>query len=128
MTDLESVFGAARRAAVCRELTKIHEEVQRGTLAELRSLFQEVEPRGEFTLVVAGAEAGERWSEAQVRAALRERDRLGDPPSRAARQVAERSGWTRSEVYRLKLDERNASSQATRGPSQATTKRGGGAG
>lgn len=111
MADLEAVFGAARPAAVCRELTKVHEEIRRGTLAELRRHFQEVEPRGEFTLVVSGAGPAERWSEAQVRAALRERSRLGEAPSRAARHVAEHSGWPRGEVYRLSLEDRDASPQ-----------------
>ncbi len=106
LADLESVFGAERPAAVCRELTKLHEEIRRGSLGELRRHFATKEPRGEFTLVISGAAAGDRWSEAEVRAALRERTRRGDSPSRAARQVAESSGWRRSDVYRLTLEER----------------------
>jgi 16S rRNA (cytidine1402-2'-O)-methyltransferase len=103
LADLEAVFGAERPAAVARELTKIHEEIRRGGLAELRKHFAGVEPRGEFTLVVAGAGDGSRWSEAEVRAALRDRDRQGDSPSAAARLVAQRSGWRRGDVYRLSL-------------------------
>jgi 16S rRNA (cytidine1402-2'-O)-methyltransferase len=104
-----------RQAAVCRELTKVHEEIRRGTLSDLRQHFAVVEPRGEFTLVVAGAGEGGRWSEAEVRAALRERSRQGDSPSRAARRVAESAGWRRSDVYRLSLEE----------PAEAATRSGG---
>jgi 16S rRNA (cytidine1402-2'-O)-methyltransferase len=114
MADLEAVFGADRQAAIGRELTKVHEEIRRGSLAELRRHFAEVEPRGEFTLVIAGAGAAERWGEAQVRAALRERSRQGDPPSRAAREVALVSGWPRSEVYRLTLEDGEGSPKRPR--------------
>ncbi len=48
------VFGAERQAAVCREISKLHEEVIRGSLAEVLTHFLELEPRGEFVIVVAG--------------------------------------------------------------------------
>ncbi len=48
------VFGEDRPASVCREISKIHEESVRGTLAELTAHFTEHEPRGEFVIVVAG--------------------------------------------------------------------------
>src|SRR5437879_6275039 len=54
LADLAEAFGADRRAAVCRELTKTYEEVKRGTLAELAH-WASGEVRGEITLVVAGA-------------------------------------------------------------------------
>jgi 16S rRNA (cytidine1402-2'-O)-methyltransferase len=57
LADLEAVLGADRAAAVCRELTKLHEDIRRGTLAELRRHFAATEPLGEFTLVIAGAPA-----------------------------------------------------------------------
>jgi len=115
LIDLEAVFGGDRPAAVCRELTKLHEEIRRGPLSELRRHFTENEPRGEFTLVVSGARPGARWSEAEVQAALRRRTRQGDSPSRAARHVAESSGWRRSEVYRLTLADREASHKRSGG-------------
>jgi len=115
LIDLEAAFGADRPAAVCRELTKIHEEIRRGPLSELRRHFAENEPRGEFTLVVSGALPEARWSEAEVRAALRRRTRQGDSRSRAARHVAQSSGWRRSEVYRLTLEDRDASQKRSGG-------------
>jgi 16S rRNA (cytidine1402-2'-O)-methyltransferase len=55
LADLATAFGSERRAAVCRELTKLHEEVARGTLAELAERFSDG-TRGEIVIVVAGAE------------------------------------------------------------------------
>ena len=54
--ELAAAFGGGRRAVVCRELTKTHEEVRRGTLDELAA-WAAGEPRGEITVVVAGAPA-----------------------------------------------------------------------
>lgn len=54
--ELADVFGAARRASVSRELSKLHEETRRGTLAELAAHFAAREPRGEFVVVVGGSE------------------------------------------------------------------------
>ncbi len=52
-------FGAERKAAVCREISKIHEEAVRGTLAEVVAHFTEVEPRGEIVIVLAGKDEKE---------------------------------------------------------------------
>lgn len=49
--------GETRQAAVCRELTKLHEECQRGTLAELQAHYESNKPKGEIVIVVAGAES-----------------------------------------------------------------------
>lgn len=54
--ELKEVFGADRACAVCRELTKIHEEVIRGTIEEAQAHFMENEPRGEFVVIVGQAE------------------------------------------------------------------------
>ena len=54
LQQLADVFGSDRQASACREISKIHEESVRGTLAELIAHFTETEPRGEFVLVVAG--------------------------------------------------------------------------
>ena len=57
LRELVSAFGGERRAVVCRELTKIHEEIRRGTLDELAEWSADGEPLGEITIVVAGAPA-----------------------------------------------------------------------
>lgn len=50
------VFGADRQVAVCREISKVHEEIHRGTLEEVASYYETVEPRGEIVIVLSGAE------------------------------------------------------------------------
>lgn len=56
LTQLAEVFGAERRAAAVREISKLHEECVRGTLSELVEHFTKNEPRGEFVLLVGGVE------------------------------------------------------------------------
>ncbi len=102
-----AVLGAERRIAVARELTKRHEEIWRGTLAEAVAHFGGVPPRGEFTLVVAGASPEVRqWSEAELAAAIAAGLAQGIAPSALARSLAQRSGWPRQEVYRRILAQR----------------------
>lgn len=97
---------AGRPAAVGRELTKLHEEVRRGTVAELARYYEEVPPRGEVTVVLgplAAAPAGE--SDAVDEAAIRALGAAilaeGASPSRAAREVARRLGVPRNRAYEL---------------------------
>ena len=54
LQQFSEVFGPDRQVSVCREISKVHEESVRGTLAEVIAHFQEHEPRGEFVIVVAG--------------------------------------------------------------------------
>ncbi len=106
LEDMISVFGAERPAAVCRELTKVHEEVLRGSLQTIWEHFTGVEPRGEFTLVIGGAPKGERWATDKVRAATVRRLAGGSSPSQVAREIALESGWPRREVYQLIMEEK----------------------
>lgn len=105
LNDLVEILGPERPAAVCRELTKVHEEIVRGNLGEILNTLGSVEPRGEYTLVVAGASGPKVWTEGEVRKALQERIAYGDKPSDAARWVASHSGWPRPEVYKFTLEE-----------------------
>jgi 16S rRNA (cytidine1402-2'-O)-methyltransferase len=105
LKDLASILGPERPVAVCRELTKLHEEIVRGELGAISGALEELETRGEFTLVVAGARGSGSWTEGEVRRALEERIEHGDRPSEAARFVASQSGWSRQDVYRLSLEE-----------------------
>lgn len=103
LADITALLGD-RRIALCRELTKLHEEVWRGRVSAACAYFAEVEPRGEFTLVIEGATPEQRrWSEAEVRAALEALLRQGVSRSQAAKQVAQASGWSRADVYALSL-------------------------
>jgi 16S rRNA (cytidine1402-2'-O)-methyltransferase len=102
LADLETVLGD-RPVALCRELTKLHEEIWRGSLSEALARYETEDPRGEFTLVVGGSPEPAVWDEEMVRQALV--DRLGEDLSRSqvAREVAEMAGWKRRRVYKLSL-------------------------
>jgi 16S rRNA (cytidine1402-2'-O)-methyltransferase len=82
-----TAIDAARPVAVVRELTKLHEEVWRGTLAEAAAVFAAREVRGEVVLVIGGAPAAAPAGEDDVEAAVRAA--LGDDPSAGPRQAAE---------------------------------------
>lgn len=56
ITQMTEAFGPERQASICREISKVHEESVRGTLAELKEHFTTTEPRGEIVVVVAGCE------------------------------------------------------------------------
>ncbi|MGD8726927.1 MAG: rRNA small subunit methyltransferase 1, partial [Gemmatimonadales bacterium] len=104
LRDLEKVCGDARGAAVARELTKVHEEVRTGTLAQLRGYYEENPPRGEVTLVVGARPvraARPAVDEAEVRA--RAQALLDEGLSRrdAAAQVAKELSMARREAYRI---------------------------
>jgi 16S rRNA (cytidine1402-2'-O)-methyltransferase len=102
LADIESVLGD-RQVAVARELTKVHEEIWRGTLSAACAYFTTNEPRGEFTLVVAGKmkEEKQKWTEDKLMIAIQSGIKIGASPSMLAKQVAEESGWERREVYRM---------------------------
>ena len=103
LQDILAVLGD-RPMAAARELTKLHEEIRRGTVREILEHFTRVEPRGEFTLVIAGApEETARWEEAEVRSRLQELLAAGMPPAQAARELARVSGWPRQVIYRMAL-------------------------
>jgi 16S rRNA (cytidine1402-2'-O)-methyltransferase len=83
---------------VARELTKIHEEFWWGSLAEAAARWGEESPRGEFTVVIAGAEPIPMTLDQAVELAKRLVGE-GVPPSRAARETAAGSGLNRREIY-----------------------------
>ncbi|MGD8998554.1 MAG: 16S rRNA (cytidine(1402)-2'-O)-methyltransferase [Anaerolineae bacterium] len=103
LADILAVLGD-RPLALCREMTKLHEEIWRGTVSQALAARDEQDPRGEFTIVIGGAtEEQQRWDAEQVRAALEDLLAQGIRRPDAARQVAELSGWDRGAVYKLAL-------------------------
>jgi len=97
LVALADAFGADRRAAVCRELTKTYEEIKRGSLGELAEWAAE-DVRGEITLVVEGA-AQQVASIEDVRAAVAELESDGMTRRDAIAQVAKESGLPKRHVY-----------------------------
>ncbi|MEZ4596926.1 MAG: 16S rRNA (cytidine(1402)-2'-O)-methyltransferase [Chloroflexota bacterium] len=109
LRDLAGACGADRPAVVCRELTKLHEEVRRGTLGQLAAGAIEEPPRGEVTLVVAGTRShggGVLPAEAPPIDVAEGRRRVaalvaaGSPRSEAARLVARETGLRRRDLFR----------------------------
>ena len=107
LAAIAEVFGEERQLCVARELSKKFEQFYRGAAGELRDQFAQDKPRGEVTLVIAGADANESvWTTRQVQDALAQRLADGESLSRAARELARQSGWKKSAVYQLGIDER----------------------
>ena len=102
--DAPRVREAGRRVAVCRELTKVHEEVVRGAPDEVAGHFREHAPRGEVTVVVEGRGEGDGETDPEAVAALaREAVEAGMSPTAAAREVARRAGVPRGVAYEAVL-------------------------
>jgi 16S rRNA (cytidine1402-2'-O)-methyltransferase len=100
LAAMAEAFGAGRRAAVCRELTKTYEEVRRGPLDELVSWAGDG-VRGEVTLVVAGAEPAEAGGvePAELASRVAAREEAGEPRKEAIAAVAEQSGVPKRTVF-----------------------------
>jgi len=104
LADLSAALGTDRAAALCRELTKTYEQVRRGTLAELSAGVEADPPRGEITLVVAGAQTRPvRRDPAEIAALVAERQRAGASRRDAVDAVAAELGLPRREVYAAAL-------------------------
>ena len=103
LTDLVARCGAAREVVVARELTKMHEEIRRGTLEELRAHFAATEARGEITVVLAGTGAPEAPPDRTAEAAEVAGELLAG--GRTRRDVVEhlisRLGLGRNDAYRM---------------------------
>ena len=106
LEDLCAAFGPDRKISLCRELTKLHEETRRCTLGEAVEFYTENAPKGEFVLVIAGAEPRQEAAitledaVAQVLALKEQGLRLKD----AAKEVAEHTGLSKNELYAAALE------------------------
>ncbi|HEY7482049.1 MAG TPA: 16S rRNA (cytidine(1402)-2'-O)-methyltransferase [Gemmatimonadales bacterium] len=103
LRDLADAAGPGRRALVARELTKLHEELRAGTLAELADYYSEVPPRGELTIVVEGtgtpAPAADRTHDATEEATVLLAEGL--TRREVVRRLTETMGMSRNDAYRL---------------------------
>jgi 16S rRNA (cytidine1402-2'-O)-methyltransferase len=103
LQDLQSVLGD-RSIAVARELTKLHEEIFRGSLSQALAHFSAQPARGEITLVIEGNKAQATWSKEQVRNRLSKLLLDGYSATQSAAKVADQSGWPRRTLYLLVMD------------------------
>jgi 16S rRNA (cytidine1402-2'-O)-methyltransferase len=101
LAELAATCGPGRRVVVARELTKIHEEVWRGTLADAAAEFGARDVLGEVVVVVAGAAPAAPADDATLEAAVRVRLAAGDTVRDASAAVARALGVSRRRVYEL---------------------------
>ena len=105
LEDLAEAFGADRSISLCRELTKLHEEVVRTTLGEAVERYTENPPKGEFVLIVAGAEPAAKEIPTETDAAARVAQLIEEGLSRkdAVKQTAKELGLPKNVVYDIAL-------------------------
>jgi 16S rRNA (cytidine1402-2'-O)-methyltransferase len=103
LKDLVSAFGEERRIALCRELTKLHEEIFRTTLGEAVIHYTSNAPRGEFVLIVEGGSpiAAEVPSEEDVLVRVAQLQAEGFTLRDAVRETSEKFGFSRNKLYDL---------------------------
>lgn len=101
LSDLCDFFGGDRHISLCRELTKIHEEVLRLTLSEAVQYYSENEPKGEFVLVLEGmtADKNDKITIEQALEQVRRLVDMGEKPTEACKAVAKESGFRKGELY-----------------------------
>lgn len=105
LSDLVAVCGADREVAVARELTKLHETVVRGTLAEVVDVIAASPPKGEYVIVVAGAvPVSTVWTDDDLRAQVDALVASGKSRRDAVNQVAATTGALRRRIYDLSHD------------------------
>ena len=107
LEDLRDTFGEDRPISLCRELTKLHEEVFRTTLGEAVTHYNETPPKGEFVLIVAGAPVEEKEVASETDAAARVAQLIAEGLSRkdAVKQTAKELDLPKNVVYDIALKE-----------------------
>lgn len=102
--DLAAALGPERSVSLCRELTKLHEEIVKTTLGAAVDFYRENDPRGEYVLVVAGAAPDAVQADAPTKedvvAAARALQQGGLPPAAAAKQAAAGTPFSKGEIYK----------------------------
>lgn len=114
LVDLREACGNDRRAAVARELTKLHEEIRRGTLGELSDYYDQQAVKGEITVVVAAADTNEKGGEGveeDARALARELLATAMRPSEVSKTLTVRLDLSRNDAYRIVQDLRGSVDQ-----------------
>ena len=107
LSDMADIFGQDRKISLCRELTKLNEEICRTTLGEAVKIYAEKEPRGEYVLVVDGFDGIVRDKDTEELLLLTPEEHIGRyvaegmPRMDAIKKAARDRGMTKSELYKL---------------------------
>lgn len=105
LADLATTLGRERPIAIARELTKLHEEIWRGSLHQALDRYTEIQPQGEFTLILAGATAEKIiLSDDVLKDELTKIMKQGISRSQASRQLAQQTELSRRKLYQLALE------------------------
>ena len=106
LEDMAAVFGEGRRISLCRELTKLHEEILRTTLGEAIALYRETPPRGEFVLVVEDAEAppAQQATLEEAVALVAALMEQGRSRKDAAKEAAAQTGFSKNALYSASME------------------------
>ena len=100
LSDMEQTFGSERRIALCRELTKLHEQTIRTTIGKAREYFTDTPPKGEFVLVIDGApEVKSQWSMTDALALVEKYRADGLPRKSACKKAAAETGFSAKQLY-----------------------------
>ena len=104
LDDLANAFGADRSITLCRELTKLHEEITKTTIGEAVRYYEQNDPRGEYVLVMAGTPAAQAAAEEVTLPDAVATARLlmtqGTPPAAAAKQAAKGTPFSKGDIYK----------------------------
>lgn len=107
--DLEAAFGGQRSITLCRELTKLHEEVRKTTIEQAIAYYSQNDPRGEYVLVMAGGEPAAAPAAAltleQAVEKAKELMQEGMAPSMAAKQAAKGTVFAKNLIYKALVEE-----------------------
>jgi 16S rRNA (cytidine1402-2'-O)-methyltransferase len=104
LQDMVEILGDEREIVLARELTKLHEQFWRGTLAAANDYYQTHEPQGEYTIVLSGYDTIEPLlSESALKAELQQLLQQGLSRSQASRQLAQQTALSRRQIYQLAL-------------------------
>ena len=111
LADLAAAFGGTRRISLCRELTKLNEQVERTTLSGAIEIYAQKEPRGEYVLVIEGAtertDAGAFWQNMTVPEHVAHYVREGMSEKDAIKAAARDRGVHKNEVYSVIVEQKN---------------------
>lgn len=105
LIDLNDYLGSSRQMSFGRELTKIHEQFWYGTIAEAITYCDHTPPRGEFTLVIAGAGSPvePKWTNAQIKSELAALINSGMSRSQSSRELASLTNLPKNQLYQIAL-------------------------
>ena len=104
LQDLGDILGGDRQIVIARELTKLYEEFWRGSIKEAIIYYQQQNPQGEYTLLIAGIEPTQpQITEAELKAELLAIMKQGVSRSQASRQLAKEMSVSRNKLYQLAL-------------------------